>query len=102
MFLPQMECLALVNAVCTRPGWIEWGYQSMNVRHLKSSGMTQGVLDDLMYHHFGKVSGVRRTTGPAAERDLEGREGRTLLRSEDWGRCNHWSRWIICLGLGLA
>ena len=51
-----MECLVLVNAVCTPPGWIEWGYQKMNVRHLKTSGMTQGVMDYLMWHHFGKVS----------------------------------------------
>ena len=48
----------MVNAVCTAPGWIEWSYQKMNVRHLKSSGMTQGVLDYLMWHHFGKVSAL--------------------------------------------
>ncbi|XP_043213998.1 protein NDRG3-like isoform X3 [Amphibalanus amphitrite] len=50
-----MECLVLINAVCTPPGWIEWGYQKMNVRHLRSSGMTQGVMDYLMWHHFGKL-----------------------------------------------
>ena len=55
----QMECLVLVNAVCTPPGWIEWGYQKMNVRHLKTSGMTQGVMDYLMWHHFGKVGETR-------------------------------------------
>jgi len=53
---PQlMECLCLVNTVSTQPGWIEWGYQKMNVRHLRNSGMTQGVMDYLMWHHFGKL-----------------------------------------------
>ncbi|XP_037085113.1 protein NDRG3-like [Pollicipes pollicipes] len=50
-----MECLCLVNAVSTPPGWIEWGYQKMNVRHLRNSGMTQGVMDYLMWHHFGRL-----------------------------------------------
>lgn len=51
----QVEALCLVNCVSTQAGWIEWGYQKLNARHLRSKGMTQGVLDYLMWHHFGKV-----------------------------------------------
>lgn len=47
--------LCLVNCVSTQAGWIEWGFQKMNARHLRSKGMTEGVLDYLMWHHFGRV-----------------------------------------------
>lgn len=50
-----MEALCLINVVATQAGWIEWGYQKINARYLKSKGMTQGVLDYLMWHHFGRV-----------------------------------------------
>jgi len=52
----QVEALCLVNVVSTTAGWIEYGYQKLNARYLKSKGMTQGVMDYLMWHHFGKVS----------------------------------------------
>ncbi|XP_049785648.1 protein NDRG3 isoform X3 [Schistocerca cancellata] len=50
----KVEALCLVNCVSTQAGWIEWGYQKLNARHLRSKGMTQGVLDYLMWHHFGR------------------------------------------------
>jgi len=58
----QVEALCLINVVSTQAGWIEWGYQKMNARHLRSKGMTQGVLDYLMWHHFGRVW-IRVRTG---------------------------------------
>ncbi|KAL1117048.1 hypothetical protein AAG570_004376 [Ranatra chinensis] len=50
----RVDALVLVNCVSTQAGWIEWGYQKLNARYLKSKGMTQGVLDYLMWHHFGR------------------------------------------------
>ncbi|XP_073973018.1 misexpression suppressor of KSR 2 isoform X6 [Rhodnius prolixus] len=50
----KVEALCLINVVSTQAGWIEWGYQKLNARYLKSKGMTQGVLDYLMWHHFGR------------------------------------------------
>lgn len=55
----KVNALCLINCVSTQAGWIEWGYQKLNVRHLRSQGMTQGVLDYLMWHHFGRVSNTR-------------------------------------------
>lgn len=50
----KVEALCLINVVATQAGWIEWGYQKINARYLRSKGMTQGVLDYLMWHHFGR------------------------------------------------
>ncbi|XP_023726934.1 protein NDRG3 isoform X5 [Cryptotermes secundus] len=50
----KVEALCLVNCVSTQAGWIEWGYQKLNARHLRTKGMTQAVLDYLMWHHFGR------------------------------------------------
>jgi len=50
----KVEALCLVNCVSTQAGWIEWGYQKLNARHLRNKGMTQAVLDYLMWHHFGR------------------------------------------------
>ncbi|KAJ8922133.1 hypothetical protein NQ315_004067 [Exocentrus adspersus] len=50
----QVSALCLINCVSTPSGWIEWGYQKLNARYLRSKGMTQGVLDYLMWHHFGR------------------------------------------------
>nr|CAI5863442.1 unnamed protein product [Callosobruchus analis] len=55
----RVSALCLVNCVSTQAGWIEWGYQKMNARHLRSKGMTQGVLDYLMWHHFGRQTEER-------------------------------------------
>lgn len=52
----KVAALCLINCVSTPAGWIEWGYQKLNARHLRSKGMTQGVLEYLMWHHFGRVS----------------------------------------------
>ncbi|CAG9799222.1 unnamed protein product [Chironomus riparius] len=50
----KVGALCLVNCSSTQAGWIEWGYQSLNSRNLRAKGMTQGVLDYLMWHHFGR------------------------------------------------
>ncbi|XP_045464884.1 protein NDRG3 isoform X2 [Harmonia axyridis] len=50
----RVSALCLINCTSTTAGWIEWGYQKLNARHLRSKGMTQGVLDYLMWHHFGR------------------------------------------------
>ncbi|XP_063703204.1 protein NDRG3 isoform X2 [Culicoides brevitarsis] len=50
----KVDALCLINCSSTAAGWIEWGYQLMNARNLRSKGMTQGVLDYLMWHHFGR------------------------------------------------
>lgn len=50
----QVGALCLINCISTPSGWIEWGYQSFNARYLRSKGMTQGVVDYLMWHHFGR------------------------------------------------
>ncbi|XP_038112038.1 protein NDRG3 isoform X5 [Culex quinquefasciatus] len=50
----KVGALCLINCSSTQAGWIEWGYQLLNTRNLRSKGMTQGVLDYLMWHHFGR------------------------------------------------
>lgn len=49
----RVDSLCLVNATCRVAGWIEWGYQKRNVGHLRAHGVSQAVLDYLMWHHFG-------------------------------------------------
>ncbi|XP_066948654.1 protein NDRG3 isoform X9 [Macrobrachium rosenbergii] len=51
----DVDALVLVNCSSTQAGWIEWGYQKLNIRHLRSGTMTTGTVDYLMWHHFGKV-----------------------------------------------
>lgn len=55
----RVDALCLLNCVSTTAGWIEWGYQKLNSRHLRSKGMTQGTLDYLMWHHFGRLTEER-------------------------------------------
>jgi len=55
----KVDALCLLNCVSTQAGWIEWGYQKLNARHLRSKGMTQGALDYLMWHHFGRLTEER-------------------------------------------
>lgn len=50
----KVGALCLINCSSTTSGWMEWGYQSFNTRYLRSKGMTQGVVDYLMWHHFGR------------------------------------------------
>ena len=52
----RVDSLMVINGGCTAPGWIEWGYQKRNVSHLRSHGVTQAVLEYLMWHHFGASS----------------------------------------------
>lgn len=49
----KVDALCLINCSSTTSGWMEWGYQSFNSHYLRSKGMTQGVVDYLMWHHFG-------------------------------------------------
>jgi len=49
----RVDSMMLVNACTTTAGWIEWGYQKRNVSHLRTSGVTQAVLDYLLWHHLG-------------------------------------------------
>lgn len=51
----EVDALALINCCSTQAGWIEWGYQKVNIRHLRSGTMTSGAVDYLMWHHFGKI-----------------------------------------------
>ncbi|XP_065561521.1 protein NDRG3-like isoform X5 [Artemia franciscana] len=50
----KVDGLILINTASTAAGWIEWGYQKLNARHLKSKGLGEGTLDYLMWHHFGR------------------------------------------------
>lgn len=50
----RVGALCLINCSSTTSGWMEWGYQSFNARYLRTKGMTQGVVDYLMWHHFGR------------------------------------------------
>uniref|UniRef100_A0A182ITH9 Uncharacterized protein n=1 Tax=Anopheles atroparvus TaxID=41427 RepID=A0A182ITH9_ANOAO len=50
----KVGALCLINCSSTAAGWIEWGYQLLNTRNLRTKGMTQGVLEYLMWHHFGR------------------------------------------------
>ena len=49
----RVDSLILVNTNCTAGGWMEWAYQKRNCNHLKQHGVTQAVLDYLLWHHFG-------------------------------------------------
>ncbi|GBP48339.1 Protein NDRG3 [Eumeta japonica] len=52
----KVDALVLINCTSTQAGWTEWLYQKINTRQLRSNGMTQGALDYLMWHHFGRSS----------------------------------------------
>ncbi|XP_042866225.1 protein NDRG3-like isoform X2 [Penaeus japonicus] len=51
----DVDALVLINCSSTQAGWIEWGYQKLNIRHLRSGTMTTGTVDYLLWHHFGKL-----------------------------------------------
>ncbi|XP_013179463.1 PREDICTED: protein NDRG3 isoform X2 [Papilio xuthus] len=55
----KVDALTLINCTSSQAGWIEWAYQKMNSRSLRARGMTQGVLDYLMWHHFGRFAEER-------------------------------------------
>uniref|UniRef100_A0A0M3J3K5 NDRG4 protein (inferred by orthology to a S. mansoni protein) n=1 Tax=Anisakis simplex TaxID=6269 RepID=A0A0M3J3K5_ANISI len=50
----KLDALVLVNCVGTTAGWIEWGYQKVNMNYLRTHGMTSFTVDYLLWHHFGK------------------------------------------------
>ncbi|VDM39844.1 unnamed protein product [Toxocara canis] len=50
----KLDALILVNCVATTAGWIEWGYQKVNMNYLRTHGMTSFTVDYLLWHHFGK------------------------------------------------
>jgi pimeloyl-ACP methyl ester carboxylesterase len=50
----RVDSLMLVNTQTTTAGWVEWGWQKRNVSHLRSTGVTQQVLDYLLWHHLGQ------------------------------------------------
>ncbi|CAG0914115.1 unnamed protein product [Notodromas monacha] len=56
----SLDALCLVNCVSTQSGWIEWGYQKMNIRSLRNAGsLTANALEYLLWHHFGKAQETR-------------------------------------------
>ncbi|XP_072929898.1 protein NDRG3-like [Epargyreus clarus] len=55
----KVDALILINCTSTQAGWTEWLYQKINTRQLRSSGMTQGARDYLMWHHFGRSNDDR-------------------------------------------
>lgn len=50
----RVDSLMLVNTGISRAGWVEWGYQKRNVSHLRTVGVSQPVLDYLLWHHLGQ------------------------------------------------
>ncbi|KAJ1363781.1 hypothetical protein KIN20_023716 [Parelaphostrongylus tenuis] len=50
----RLDALILVSCVATTAGWIEWGYQKMNIRYLRNTGVNSFTVDYLMWHHFGR------------------------------------------------
>ena len=42
-----------------KAGWVEWGYQKRNISHMRTTGITQTVLDYLMWHHLGDDHAIR-------------------------------------------
>ena len=39
--------------IIDQAGWVEWGYQKRNISHMRTQGVTQTVLDYLLWHHLG-------------------------------------------------
>ncbi|XP_029633816.1 protein NDRG3 isoform X4 [Octopus sinensis] len=49
-----VDSLVVINPTCDAPGWIEWGYQKMNMWYLFSGQMTNFTEEYLLWHWFGK------------------------------------------------
>jgi len=49
----RVDSLMVANACSGKAGWVEWGYQKRNVSHLRTVGVSQPVLDFLLWHHLG-------------------------------------------------
>jgi pimeloyl-ACP methyl ester carboxylesterase len=50
----RVDSLMVVNSSISKAGWVEWGYQKRNVSHLRTVGVSQTVLDYLLWHHLGQ------------------------------------------------
>jgi len=50
----RVDSMLLVNASTTKSGWVEWYYQKSNVSHLRTTGVSQQVMDYLLWHHLGQ------------------------------------------------
>ncbi|XP_049884618.1 protein NDRG3-like isoform X2 [Pectinophora gossypiella] len=50
----KVDALTLINCTSEQAGWLEWMSQKMNSRSLRARGLTQTVLDYLMWHHLGR------------------------------------------------
>ncbi|CAB3407289.1 unnamed protein product [Caenorhabditis bovis] len=50
----RVIALILVNCCSGKAGWVEWGYEKVNVRNLRGSGVTNFTIDYLLWHHFGR------------------------------------------------
>ena len=55
----RVECMMLINTCTTKAGWLEWGYQKRNISHMRTTGITQTVLDYLLWHHLGDDHAIR-------------------------------------------
>jgi len=55
----RVDSLMLVSTSIDAPGWIEWGYQKRNISHMRTHGVTQVVMDFLLWHHFGAYADER-------------------------------------------
>jgi len=49
----KLDALILINCSAVAAGWVEWGYQKVNIGYLRSQKMTSFTVDYLMWHHFG-------------------------------------------------
>jgi len=49
-----LVAMILINADCSTAGWLEWGYEKMNISLMHSKGMNNFTVNYLMWHHFGK------------------------------------------------
>uniref|UniRef100_A0AC34Q773 Uncharacterized protein n=1 Tax=Panagrolaimus sp. JU765 TaxID=591449 RepID=A0AC34Q773_9BILA len=49
----KLDALILINCSASAAGWVEWGYQKVNINYLRSQKMTNFTVDYLMWHHFG-------------------------------------------------
>jgi len=54
LYPERVDCLMMVNTSTTKAGWVEWGYQKRNVSQLRTSGVTQAVVEYLLWHHLGQ------------------------------------------------
>ena len=55
----RVDCMMLINTWTSKAGWVEWGYQKRNINHMRTQGITQTVLDYLLWHHLGDDHDIR-------------------------------------------